>query len=137
MRPTHYEASHCVFFLSLVLVIRTKAQMFLLLSRSTVFRTAAAYSYMSKTVKSNCEITSQLHCWFHCGFRETGKLERKSLYQNKVHECPCGNSTEVRQLSSGTVINPLRLPIGHRGYFLWSGRVANCCLHLIQNVKEN
>jgi len=45
-------------------------------------------------------------------------------------------STEVHQLSSGTVINPLCLPTGHRGYFSWSGGVANCGLHLIQKVKE-
>lgn len=46
-------------------------------------------------------------------------------------------STAVRQLSSGTVINLICLPIGHRRYFSWSGLVAICCLHLIQNIKEN
>jgi len=139
MRRTHYEASHCVFFLSLVLFVPTKAQVFLLLPCSTVFRTAAAYRVIGARRSHPIlrEITSQLHCWFHSGFRETGKLERKSLYQNKVHECPCRNSTEVHQLSSGIVINPLFLPIGYRGYFPWSGRVANCCLYLIQKAKEN
>jgi len=71
MRRTHYEASHCVFFVSLVLVLSTKDQMFLLLPRSTVFRTAAAY-WVTGARRSHSilrEITSQLHFWFRGGFR--------------------------------------------------------------------
>jgi hypothetical protein len=93
---------------------------------------SCTYSYMSQTVKSNFERdyvrAPLLVPWW---IPWNGEIRKEKSVSKQSPWMSMWNSTEVRQLLSGTVINPLSLPIGHRGYFSWSGRVANCCLHLI------
>ena len=104
---------------------------------------SCAYSYMSQTVKSNFErdyVTAALLVpwWISCK-RESkkGKVCIKTKSMNVHVEIFDRVSTGLLQLSSGTVIDPLCLPSGHWQYFSWSADVADCCLRLIQNVKEN